>query len=105
MAVNEIFRQQIVAAKSKKAFDGRAAVAAALILIIITFAGFGPVYYFVPGKAFPPSVDDTRPRLVMTLWIALFAAQVYLVRAKNVKMHMRLGLAGVGLAVLIIVTA
>lgn len=105
MAVNETFQQRILAANSKKMFDGKTAVASALILVIVTFIGFGPVYYFVPGKAFSSFRWMTHVHaLVMTLWIALFAAQVYLVRAKNVKMHMRLGLAGVGLAALIIVT-
>lgn len=105
MAVNESFQQQIVATAGKKVFDGRSAVAAAILLAVITFIGFGPVYYFIPGKAFASFRWMTHVHaLVMTLWIALFAAQVYLVRSKNLKAHMTLGLAGVGIAALIIIT-
>jgi len=42
--------------------------------------------------------------IVMTAWVLLFAAQVWLVSAKRVRTHMKLGWAGVGLAVLILVT-
>jgi hypothetical protein len=40
----------------------------------------------------------------MTAWVLLFIAQVYLIRSKNIRLHQRLGFAGVGLAVLIIVS-
>lgn len=105
MAVNDTFQQQILAAGRKKTFDGRSAIAAIAILALITLIGFGPVYYFIPGKAFSSFRWMTHVHAsVMALWIALFAAQVYLVRSKNVKAHMTLGLAGVGVAFLIIVT-
>jgi hypothetical protein len=38
----------------------------------------------------------------MTAWIALFATQVWLISSRQVRVHQRLGYAGVGLAVLIV---
>ena len=38
----------------------------------------------------------------MTLWVLLFGAQVLLIRTKNVQTHMRMGWAGVALALAII---
>ena len=41
--------------------------------------------------------------VLMTAWVALFAAQVWLISARRVRVHQRLGYAGIGLAALIVV--
>ena len=41
--------------------------------------------------------------LVMTAWVIYFIVQVALVRTKNIKLHMSMGLAGIALAALVIV--
>lgn len=40
----------------------------------------------------------------MTAWILLFAVQTWLVSTKRVKLHMKLGWVGVGLAILVLAT-
>lgn len=105
MAVNETFQRQIATAKRKRAFDGRAAIAAAVVLVVISFTGFGPKYYFDLGNAFTSFRWMTHAHaLIMVLWMALFAAQVFFVRTKNIKTHITLGMAGVVLALLVIAT-
>jgi hypothetical protein len=39
----------------------------------------------------------------MTIWVGYFISQVWLIRTKNHKVHMNMGMLGIGLAVLIIV--
>jgi hypothetical protein len=72
----------------------------------LVFVGFSKVYYLKP-------FFDSRPlyswlvsfhAVVMTAWVALFAAQAWLVSSKRVRLHMKLGWIGVGLAVLVLLT-
>ncbi|HEX9962037.1 MAG TPA: hypothetical protein VGB00_13965 [Pyrinomonadaceae bacterium] len=78
-----------------------AAVAFPLLVLI----GYARSYYF---SAF----FDVRPianalvhahGIVMSLWVVYFVAQVALIRSKNIKLHMSMGMAGVGLAALVVV--
>jgi hypothetical protein len=39
----------------------------------------------------------------MTLWVVYFTAQIALIRTKNVKLHMTMGMAGIALAALVVV--
>jgi hypothetical protein len=39
--------------------------------------------------------------IVMTLWVIFFTMQVTLIRTKNVKLHITMGMIGVGLAILV----
>jgi len=80
-------------------------LAAAVGFPLLVLIGYFRTYYF---SAF----FDVRPvanalvhahGVVMTLWVAYFTAQVALIRSKNVKLHMRMGMAGVALAALVIV--
>lgn len=41
--------------------------------------------------------------VVMSLWVVYFAAQIALIRTKNVKVHMTMGMAGIGLAALVVI--
>lgn len=41
--------------------------------------------------------------LVMTTWVLYFTAQIALIRSKNVKLHMTMGMVGVALAVIVVV--
>src|SRR5687767_2789758 len=74
---------------------------------LVVLIGYFKSYYF---SAF---FSDARPLanslvhvhgLVMSGWTLYFVAQVALIRTKNVKLHMTMGLAGVVLAVIVIVT-
>ena len=87
-------------------FDRRLFLAAAIVFALINLLGFAQTYYLKGFFATPPlpSVVVHLHGLTMTAWIALFAAQVWLVRSKQIRVHQRLGYAGVALGVLVIVT-
>ena len=96
----------IDASADRRVFDRRFYAAAALLFSLIVLIGFGRTYYF-------KSFFDTPPLpagivhvhgLLMSIWVALFIAQVALISARRVRVHQRLGYAAIGLAVLIIVT-
>ncbi|HUR98264.1 MAG TPA: hypothetical protein VMZ26_09400 [Pyrinomonadaceae bacterium] len=92
-------------------FNPRAAerklfLAAAIGFPLVVLAGYFKSYYF--SSLFP----DSRPLantlvhahgLVMSTWVLYFVAQVALIRTKNVKVHMTMGLVGVALAIVVIV--
>jgi len=80
-------------------------VAAAVLFPLVVLAGYFKSYYF---SAF----FDVRPvanalvhahGVVMTLWVAYFSAQIALIRTKNVRLHMTMGMIGVALAALVVV--
>jgi hypothetical protein len=74
---------------------------------LIVFIGYFKSYYF---SAF---FTDAKPianglvhahGIIMSVWVIYFAAQVALIRSKNVKTHMTLGMAGIALAFLVAVS-
>lgn len=81
---------------------GFTAVAFAVIVVL----GFGRTYFLRPFVSVPPlpAAIVYVHAAVMTLWVALFGLQVWLVAARRVRLHQRLGYAGVGLAAAIVVT-
>lgn len=98
-----------VAASNKvdsRLFDRRLFLAAAILFPLIVLAGFGRTYYFKEFFGTPPLPSNLLHvhGLVMTAWIALFIAQVRFISAKRIKLHQRMGFAGIGLGALIIVT-
>ena len=83
--------------------DRRLFLAAAIIFPLIVLAGFGRTYYFKPLLGTPalPSILVHVHGLVMSAWVLFFIAQVWLIRTKNVKVHMNLGIIGIALAILV----
>jgi hypothetical protein len=76
----------------------------ALALAIFTIVGFSRTYYFRFLTDLPPlTVLVHLHGLVFTAWLALFIAQTRLVAAHRVDLHMKLGMAGVAIALLIVV--
>ncbi len=80
-------------------------LAAAILFPLVVLAGYFKSYYF---SAFfdVPSVANMLVHahaVVMTLWVAYFSAQIALIRTKNVRLHMTMGLVGVALAALVVV--
>ncbi len=78
---------------------------AAILFPLVVLIGYFKSYYF---SAFfdVPSVANALVHahgIVMTVWVLYFVAQVALIRTKNVKLHMTLGLFGIALAALVIV--
>lgn len=78
---------------------------AALIFPLIVLAGFGRTYYLRWIINGPPvqSLLVHVHGLVMTAWILLFATQTWLISSRRIKVHQKMGLASIGLAVLIVV--
>ena len=77
-------------------------MAAAILLTV--FAGFSRTYYLRPVFQTQPLIPLLHAHgLIFTLWIALFLTQTTLVAAKRTRTHMRLGIAGGVLAVLMVV--
>lgn len=71
----------------------------------LVFAGFARTYYLKGYFGTPalPSLLVHVHGLLMTAWVLLFACQVWLIRSSNVALHMKTGIAGVVLAVVVVV--
>jgi hypothetical protein len=76
---------------------------AALIAVLVVFAGFARSYY-LKGVFGAPALSPLLHihGLVMSAWFLLFVVQVWLVEARQVAVHRRLGYAGAVLAVLVV---
>ena len=80
----------------------------AIFLVVIVLLGFGPSFYLRgmvpeyprPNPTLPPGV--IAHGLFFTLWMAAFVAQTQLVSADRRDVHMKLGAATIGLAVLLV---
>ncbi|MEO7658569.1 MAG: hypothetical protein ABIV48_03050 [Pyrinomonadaceae bacterium] len=97
MAINEQF--------DWRRSDRKLFLAVAIAFPIITLIGFGRTYYFKMFADTPPlsSLLVHVHGLVMSAWVAFFIVQVWLIRNRNVKVHMRLGMAGISLATLLVI--
>ena len=86
-------------------FDRRLFAAAAVMFPVIVVAGFARTYYLKPYFGGPPlpGMLVHLHGMVMTLWVGFFIAQVWLIRTKNHRLHMNIGIVGVILASLMIV--
>lgn len=70
------------------------------------FVGFAKSYYL---KAFFDSTPFANLNvhlhgLVMSLWIVLFTVQIALVRTRNIRLHIKLGMFGVVLAIAVVIS-
>jgi hypothetical protein len=77
---------------------------AAIVFAATILFGFGRTYYLKMFTSAPPlsSYLVEIHGAIMTAWVLLFATQVYLVRSKNIRVHQKLGYAGIALGVLIV---
>lgn len=90
-------------AADERRFYGRMAIAMA----VIVFIGFAPSFYLRGLIPFPRPNPSMTPLIlahgiVFSGWIALFYAQTRLVAANRRDLHMRLGLAGFGLGLVML---
>ena len=95
----------IALATRRRPSDRGLFLAAGVLFPLLVLAGYFKSYYF---SAF----FDVRPvanalvhahGIVMSVWVLYFVAQLLLVRSKNIKLHMTLGFAGIGLAAIVVV--
>lgn len=84
--------------------DRRLFAAVAVLFPIVVLIGFARTYYlkFAFGNSPVPSLLVHLHGLVMTLWVGYFIAQVWLIRSKNVRLHMKVGMLGIALAIAIL---
>jgi hypothetical protein len=77
---------------------------AAVVALLVVFAGFAPTYYLKGVIGEPGDLGTMRHvhGLVMTGWFALFLVQARLVAAGRTDIHRRLGAAGIVVAALVI---
>lgn len=83
----------------------------AITLALTVIAGFGPTYYFSIFSASPLATLSGGPVTLLvhvhatlfTAWVLLFVAQTALIAQHKAAVHRRLGTAGGGLAVLMVV--
>jgi hypothetical protein len=87
-------------------FDRRLFLVAATLFPLLVLLGFAPTYYLRSVFDGPPlpSAYVRVHGLMMTAWVVLFVAQVRFISAKRIRVHQRLGYAGIGLAALVIIT-
>ena len=77
---------------------------ASIVVLAIVFAGFAQTFYLQKWFGAPPLSNLLFAHgLVMSAWLALFVGQTALIELGRVNLHRRLGVAGAGLAVLVIV--
>jgi len=77
----------------------------AIFMPLIVLVGFARTYYlkaFFGNQALPSTLVHLHG-LVMTSWVLLFIAQVYLVASRRTRVHQRLGVIGSALAALVII--
>ena len=81
----------------------------AIALSVAVFAGFSRTFFLAP--LFPEAESFRPPErffyfhgLVFTTWMLVFVAQAWLIRSRKVALHRRLGVAGAGLAVAVVLT-
>lgn len=91
----------------KRPSDRNFYLAAAIVFPLLVLIGYFRSYY---GRVFfesPPELFGWLVHIhgfVMSAWVLYFTAQVALVRIKNIKLHIAMGFAGIGLAALAVIT-
>jgi len=77
----------------------------AILFAVTVLIGFGRTYYLKAFTGAPPLASYLVEihGALMTAWVVLFVTQVFLIRTKNIKIHQKLGFAGVVLATLMLI--
>lgn len=85
--------------------DRRLFLTAAILLALIVVTGFARTYYLKGFFGTPPlaSLLVHVHGVAKSAWVALFGAQVFLIRSRRVEWHKRVGVAGVVLAGVVVV--
>lgn len=78
---------------------------AAILFPLLVLIGYFKSYYFSQFFDVPALANSLVHfhGIVMSVWVLYFSAQVVLVRSKNVRLHMTLGMLGIALAALVVV--
>lgn len=78
---------------------------AAIGFPLLVLIGYFKSYYFSTFFNVPPLANSLVHfhGIVMSLWVIYFTVQIALVRSKNIKLHMSLGMVGIALAILVVI--
>jgi len=89
----------------KRLSDRKLFLWAAILFPVLVLLGYFRTYYFSAFFDVQPIANALvhAHGIVMSLWVVYFVAQVALVRSKNIKLHMTLGMVGIALAVIVVV--
>lgn len=106
MAINQTYldkkfiRERVL----RKSSDKNLYLLAGILFPLIVFVGYFKTYYFSAYFDVPRIANNLvhLHGIVMSLWVLYFTAQVALARTKNIKLHITLGFAGIGLAALVV---
>ncbi|MBK7392499.1 MAG: hypothetical protein IPI64_04245 [Chloracidobacterium sp.] len=85
--------------------DRRIFATIAVVFPLIILVGFARTYYlkFIFGGESTNTLLVHTHALLMSAWVIFFVTQVWLIRTKNAKIHMNLGMLGIALAIAIVV--
>ncbi|HEX8289159.1 MAG TPA: hypothetical protein VF556_14250 [Pyrinomonadaceae bacterium] len=103
MAINaEVLRNVDV---RRRLSDRNLYLASAVAFPLLVLIGYFKSYYFSAFFDVKPLANSLvhAHGIVMSVWVIYFAAQIALIRSKNVKLHMKMGMAGIALAALVVV--
>jgi hypothetical protein len=109
MAINEVPLNEVPVARNAAAgrnFDHRFFFAVAILFPLAVLIGFAPTFYLKPFFNTPPiarAIIAVHGAL-MTLWVLMFVTQVYLISAKRIRVHQKLGVFATILAPVLILT-
>jgi hypothetical protein len=89
----------------KRKIERRLALVVAAIFPVIVLLGFARSYYLKGLFGFPPLPNRLVHihGIIMTSWVLLFVVQVGLVASNRTRLHMKLGILGSFLALLVVV--
>lgn len=107
MAINAdiLTSRSSVVPENPKLADRRLFLIAAIGFPLLVLIGYSRTYYFSGFFNAKPLANSLvhAHALVMTSWVIYFTAQVALIRTRNVKLHMTMGMIGIALATLVVV--
>ncbi|HYE27941.1 MAG TPA: hypothetical protein VEA61_06890 [Allosphingosinicella sp.] len=97
----------IVTGAKRVAAERRFYSGMAILMILLVFAGFAPTFYLRGIVPYPRPHPSLQPSvlahgLLFTLWMLVFWAQTALIAAGRRDLHVRLGAAGMALALAIV---
>lgn len=90
----------------KRPTDRGLFLTAAIGFPLLVLIGYFKTYYFSAFFADAPRIANSLVHahgIVMTAWVIFFIVQFALVRTKNIRLHMTMGLGGIALAALVVV--
>jgi hypothetical protein len=90
----------------KRPSDRGLFLTAAIGFPLLVLIGYFKSYYFSAFFTDAPPLANTLVHahgITMTAWVIYFIVQFALIRTKNIKLHMSMGLAGIALAALVVV--